>query len=187
MLENLSKWKGAVEINGTFYNSIEDASKRVKKDESYHIILSPSSPTGKKRKFESEDSQEFRITVKSYMTKRASIDFDFMEKWNNNVPMPLKVMIGTKEKETRGMVYMKLHGDIYARTIPVCMKCGKPLTNSVSQYFGVGPECGGHNYVNPFKTEKELMRAVAAYRKRLQAITWEGWIVKSAIIEEIPL
>ncbi len=187
MLNDLRKWNGAVEINGTFYNSVEEAAKQIKEDNVYTIILSPRGKKHISDKSEDADFREFRITVKSYMTKPASIDFDFMEKWNNNVPMPLRVMIGTKEKETRGMVYMKLHGDIYTRIIPVCMKCGKPLTNPVSQYFGVGPECGGHNYVNPFKTEKELMRAVAAYRKKLQAITWEGWIVKSAIIEEIPL
>ena len=125
-----------------------------------------------------------RITVRQYMTKPATPEFDFMERWNHNNPMPLRTMVGTVEKETRGMVYMKLHGDIYAEQICSCMKCGRTLTNPVSQYFGIGPECGGHNYVNPFNTEEELKAAVSAYRAQLQQITWEGWIIKSAIVDD---
>lgn len=124
-----------------------------------------------------------KITVKTYMTQQASPGFDFMAKWNNNVPMPLRVMVGTVEKETRGMVYMKLHGDIVAEKITTCMKCGRQLTNPVSQYFGLGPECGGHNYVNPFNTEEELRAAISNYREELRNITWEGWVIKSAIID----
>lgn len=125
-----------------------------------------------------------RITVRQYMTKPATPEFDFMARWNNNNPMPLRTMVGTVEKETRGMVYMKLHGDIYAKQICTCMKCGRELTNPVSQYFGIGPECGGHNYVNPFNTEEELRNAVSEYRAKLQNITWEGWIIKSAILDD---
>lgn len=124
-----------------------------------------------------------KITVKSYMTKQATPEFDFMAKWNDNRPMPLRTMVGTAVKETRGMVYMKLHGDIYAERICTCMKCGRPLTNPVSQYFGIGPECGNHGYVNPFNSEAELKAAVSSYRKELQNIEWEGWVIKSAIIE----
>lgn len=126
-----------------------------------------------------------RITVKKYMTQKATPEFDFMARWNNNVPMPLRTMVGTVERETKGMVYMKLHGDIYAERVTVCMKCGRVLTNPVSQFFGLGPECGGHNYVNPFDTEEELHAAVDTFRKQLQDITWEGWIIKSAITEQV--
>ena len=126
---------------------------------------------------------EYLITVKKYMTRKATPEFDFMRKWNNDIPMPLMMMQGVVEKETRGMVYMKLHGTMYADVMHTCMKCGRPLTNPVSQFFGVGPECGGHNYVNPFSSDEELKAAVAAYRKKLVNITWEGWIIKSAITE----
>lgn len=127
-----------------------------------------------------------RITVKSYMTQKSTPTFDFMSKWNNDTPMPLRVMYGTKLEETRGMVKMQLHGDILANEGPldVCMKCGKPITNKVSRYFGMGPVCGQHNYVNPFSSEEELNQAVADYRKVLRDITWTGWIIKSAIISE---
>lgn len=126
-------------------------------------------------------TQQQLIQVKSYMTKKATASFDFMKKWNNDVPMPMRIMVGEVVKETRGMVYMKLHADILQEKTFVCMKCGRPLTNPVSQYFGVGPECGGHNYVNPFNSEEELHAAVAEYRKQLNDVTWEGWIIKSAI------
>ena len=124
---------------------------------------------------------EFKIDVKSYMTKKSSPDFDFMAKWNNDIPMPLRVMYGVKLKETKGMVRMKLHGDIKQTITPCCMVCGRELKNPVSQYFGVGPECGGHGYSHPFSSDEELKQAVAAYREKLVNTVWEGWIIKSAI------
>ena len=108
-----------------------------------------------------------------------------MKQWNNDNPMPLRTMIGTVEKETRGMVYMKLHADITEEKTQRCLCCGRPITNPVSQYFGMGPECGGHKYVNPFYSKEELEKAVQDYRENvLKNITWEGWIIKSAILEE---
>lgn len=191
MLSMLQHWKGAVEINGVHYENVAQALQNAKLSESQNInILLVSNKKQVLKRSEtasitnSDDVQQYRITVKQYMTKPASPDFDFMQKWNNNNPMPFRTMIGTVEKETRGMVYMKLHADIYANVIPTCMKCGRPLTNPVSQYFGVGPECGGHNYINPFNSEEELKQAVSAYRAQLQKITWEGWVIKSAITEK---
>lgn len=189
MFSALSNWKGAVEINGVLYDSVEDARKIVSTNKIVvdSILLHTEHKNAEKRKitqFESNPEQ-YVITVKQYMTKKSSPSFDFMSKWNNDNPMPLRTMIGTVERETNGMVYMKLHGDIIAEQIQCCMKCGKPITNPVSQFFGMGPECGGHNYVNPFETEEELKSVVEDYRKNyLQKITWEGWIIKSAIISK---
>lgn len=130
---------------------------------------------------------QYKITVKQYMLKKSTPDFDFMKKWNNDNPMPLCTMVGEKLDETRGMVKMSLHGDIFSTKTMTCMKCGKPITNEVSQYFGLGPVCGGHNYTNPFATEAELKAAVSEYKKKLQHTTWEGWIIKSAILEKEPI
>ncbi len=127
------------------------------------------------------DSFEHKIEVKGYMMRPATPDFDFMKKMNDDIPMPLKIMYGTKLDETRGMVKMKLHGDIKQKINRVCMMCGRPIDNPISQYFGVGPICGGHNYVNPFNSEEELNDAIAKYRKKLVNTTWTGWIIKSAI------
>ena len=181
MLSQLKNWGGSVELNGTTYDNIGKLPE-LKPGQEIRLRLIPKQTIS----IVKEESAEhlIKITVKQYMTKPASADFDFMEKWNNNVPMPLRTMVGKKIKETRGMVYMELHGDITEERTMHCMKCGKVLTNPVSQYFGIGPECGGHNYVNPFNSEEELKAAVEKYRKTLNNITWEGWIIKSAIIEE---
>lgn len=185
MLTMLQNWKGPVEINGSRYENVTQAILNAKLSDSSQIdikLLQSEKRVSKRSEMNvSDDIQQYRISVKQYMTKKASPDFDFMQKWNNNVPMPFMTMIGTVEKETRGMVYMKLHADIYAPIIQTCMMCGRPITNKISQYFGVGPICGGHNYVNPFNSEEELKEAVGEYRKKLQKITWEGWIIKSAI------
>lgn len=125
---------------------------------------------------------EYRIEVKAWMLKKSSDGFDFMQKYNNDIPMPLMVMYTTgKLDETRGMVRMTLHGDIKERVTTTCMCCGRPITNKISQFFGIGPICGNHNYVNPFETQEELDVAVAAYKEKLVNTIWTGWIAKSAI------
>lgn len=183
----LSNWSGAVEIDGTRYTSVSEIPRDLALYDGMNILLK-SSTEAERTQRNSVDAQIYRIKVKSYMTKKATPGFDFMEKWNNNVPMPLVEMIGTKVKETRGMVYMKLHADTRFQKVQCCMKCGRPITNPVSQFFGMGPECGGHNYVNPFNSEKELKEAVDKYKREvLGKIEWSGWLIKSAIIEEEPL
>lgn len=186
MFSTIASWKGTVEINGVTYNSVEDARKFVSENSVFidYILLHAEQKNAEKRKITQIESipTQYVITVKQYMTKKSSPSFDFMAKWNDDNPMPLRTMIGTIEKETKGMVYMKLHGDIIAEQTHFCMKCGRPITNPVSQFFGMGPECGGHNYVNPFESEEELKSVVESYRRNyLQNITWEGWIIKSAI------
>ena len=187
MLTLLKNWKGPVEVNGTLYDSINAVNLADIKtlDEINIKLLHTEKIENKGNTSENRtvDVTEYQITVKRYMTQKASATFDFMEKWNNNIPMPLRIMVGTVEKETRGMVYMKLHGDIIEERVCTCMKCGRVLTNPVSQYFGIGPECGGHNYVHPFNTDEELKAAVDAYKKQLRDIKWEGWVIKSAIAE----
>lgn len=126
--------------------------------------------------------KEFRIEVKAWMLQKSSDGFDFMQKFNNDIPMPLMVMYTAgKLDETKGMVKMSLHGDIKTHVITTCMCCGKPITNKISQYFGIGPICGGHNYTSPFDTQEELDEAVRMYREKLVNTVWTGWIAKSAI------
>lgn len=126
--------------------------------------------------------KEYRVEVKSWMTVKSSDGFDFMQKFNDDIPMPLVIMYTSgKLAETKGMVKMTLHGDIKQRVITTCMACGRPITNKISQFFGIGPICGGHNYVSPFDTEDELNEAVRAYREKLVNTTWTGWVAKSAI------
>ena len=189
MFSVLSKWKGSIEINGVKYDSVAEAQKFVTDNviTVEHILLHATQNNAEKRKITqfNNELQQYVITVKQYMTKKSSPSFDFMKTWNNDVPMPLRTMVGTVEKETKGMLYMHLHGDITDTVTSVCMKCGKPITNPISQFFGMGPECGGHNYVNPFESEEELQMVIDSYRTNyLQKITWSGWIIKSAILEQ---
>lgn len=191
MLRFLKDWSGAITIGDKEYASFNDIPSDFVLTDKVNIVLHPATKVVEVPKVEQTTATsvelnantQYRVKVKKYMTKPATPDFDFMAKWNNNIPMPLRVMVGEKVKETRGMVYMILHGDILEERTFSCMKCGKPITNPVSQFFGMGPECGGHNYVNPFESETELKEAVEKYRQQLRELVWEGWIIRSAIEE----
>ena len=123
---------------------------------------------------------EYIIKVKRWMTQETTDDsFDFMRHWNKNIPMPLRVMRGRVLSETRGMLYMELKADVMETDY--CMKCGRPLSHPVSRLYGLGPECGGHYHINPFDTEEELQAALDDVRKKLNNITWTGWIAKSGV------
>lgn len=187
MLSMLKDYKGNIEINGKKYDSVKDALKSFVSD-SDTITIKLSSKRENARRTQMRANPEHilkKITVKQYMTRPATDEFTFMRDRNNNVPMPLRTMVGTVEKETRGMVYMKLHGDITEEKTLHCLKCGRPITNPVSQYFGMGPECGCHNYINPFYSKEELEQAVKDYRENvLKNLTWEGWVIRSSILSE---
>lgn len=196
MITMIKNWQGKVAVNGETFDNIQSAISNFKAVSGpISIKLYPVQQTAVKSVSDAPQSVqsqsadvsktvEIRITVKKYMTEKSSIGFDFMSKWNNDVPMPLRTMTGVVLQETRGMLKMRLHGDIWAEKISVCMCCGRKLTNPVSQYFGIGPECGGHNYVNPFNSDEELKEAVSEYKKKLQSVTWEGWVIKSAITSQ---
>ena len=185
MTNIIQNWNGTIEVNG---NVIDKTFDFTQVNGGLKLVFKPKSATTENREISDNKVQgvsgTYRITVKKYMTEKATPQFDFMEKFNNNIPMPLMTMVGDKIKETRGMVYMKLHGDITATVTERCLRCGKPITNKISRYFGMGPVCGGHNYVSPFETEEELKAAVGEYRKKLQQIEWEGWVIRSSIVEE---
>ena len=178
MLEKLLKdWKGEISINDKHYTSVQDVKIDSKTfSESMHIILHSNAQKRIQTKIDSvDDALEYQITVKRYMTQTATPEFDFMAKWNNDNPMPLRTMVGTIEKETHGMVYMKLHGQ--AEPVVRCMRCGRLLTNPISQHYGIGPECMSKlGFVCDIND-------VDTITKKLVDVTWEGWIIKSAITE----
>lgn len=70
---------------------------------------------------EIQGSPIYKIKVRQYMTKPASPEFDFHNKWNNGVPMPMRIMVGRKLKETRGMVQMELWGEITEEVTHSCI------------------------------------------------------------------
>lgn len=185
MVGLLKAWQGRVEVNGTEYDSIQDAESVFKTIKgNVHIILK--GEVEKPLKSEntrsdnpvksSSDTVEYRVTVKRYMTQKATPEFDFMAQWNNDEPMPLRTMVGTVEKETRGMVYMKLHG-VGLETV-TCVCCGKELTNPISRYYGIGPVC--MNKVGIYCDVDNIEEI----KEKLVDVKWEGWIIKSAITEQ---
>lgn len=180
MLKELLKdWKGNIDIDDKHYTSIESCifdSKSILEDT--HIKLLSASKNATETKIQlSSDITEYRISVKRYMTEKSSPEFDFMAKWNNDNPMPIRTMVGTIEKETRGMVYMKLHGQ--AEPVIRCMRCGRLLTNPTSQIYGIGPEC-----MSKLGLIRVEIDDVETIKKRLVDVKWEGWIIKSAITEK---
>lgn len=179
MITMLKNWTGPVEVNGN-KSRIEYISHI---PGPLHIVLGvPLTKVQEESTSQSDNSfsetdthTEYRITVKQYMTKPATPEFDFMAKWNEDKPMPMRIMQGYKVKETRGMVYMKLHG-FGAETI-TCSCCGKELTNPISRYYGIGPVC-----LSKIGIARDI-EDVANIKEDLVNITWEGWIIKSAIQE----
>lgn len=192
MLELLKNYSGKLKVNGNEFQNISQAVQAFSEYQGKLVIElnldaelnAPASPTTRQ---EVDEDIEYVIKVRQYMTKPASPSFDFMDKWNKGKPMPMRIMVGRKLKETKGMVQMELRGEIVQELNHTCMKCGRELTNPVSQYFGIGPECGGHHYISPFETDAELQQAVEETRKQLQGITWTGWVIKSALEKFEPI
>lgn len=52
-------------------------------------------------------NHKYSIVVKPYMTQKSTGNFTFHDQWNNGVPMPSTMYVGTPIKETRGMYYFK--------------------------------------------------------------------------------
>lgn len=184
MFTMLKEWKGDIEING---EKVDDLNGFKPVSGQIHIKLLPN---GYKRKqtrnsaLQTHSGEDiiilYRITVKQYMTRKASPEFNFMAKWNNDNPMPMRTMIGWIEKETPGMVYMHLKGKATDREV-TCMRCGKTLTNPISKKYGIGPECMSKiGFIGDIED-------VDSAREKIAEIEWSGWIIKSAITEQIEL
>lgn len=180
MITMLKNWKGPVEINGKQYENIGtfiSGNKSLSGEIS--IKLCPEVKEGVNERdntgIQQDNEQVYRVTVKQYMTKPAEPGFDFMAKWNNNIPMPLRTMEGTVLKETRGMVQMHLKG--FGEKTCYCLRCRRKLDNPVSKFYGIGPDC---------MSKLGLVRDiddVEGIKKDLQEIEWTGWIIRSAINE----
>lgn len=178
MIKALSNWKGKVSINGVEYQSIADVPE-ITLDSSVVITLIPSNlvKTADKQKVNKvDDVTEHIITVKKYMTQPATASFDFMDKWNKGVPMPMRTMQGIVLGETKGMVQMKLHG--FAKRTITCVLCGRDLTNPVSRAYGIGPICLGKLGIS------RDINDVSGITEDLVNMEWTGWIIKSAITED---
>lgn len=119
-----------------------------------------------------EQKKEIKIKVKQWLTKP-----DFTK----NNPMPLRIMFGYIERETAKAYLINVHGK--PEPSAVCMRCGRKLDHPVSVLYGIGPECGGHWHINPFKSEEELNDVMDEIKQKLGDTKWTGWIPKSGVEE----
>ena len=94
MKELLKTWQGKMFINGRVVKDID----KVDLNGALKIKLVP----------ERSMTMISKVVVKPYMLKRASPQFDFMSKWNNDKPMPKDTMYGYTTTNTRAMVRMAL-------------------------------------------------------------------------------
>ena len=138
----------------------------------------PNVPSVPKESVEVTDKL-YKISVRAYMTKKSTPEFDLMKKINNDIPMPFRTMFGTILEETPGMYKMSLHAQPFPSDY--CMHCGRELTHPVSLLYGLGPICGKHAHINPFDTEEELKANYEALIEALAKVTWQGWVVKKSI------
>lgn len=173
--KQLQGWQGRVSIDGTEYDSVNSVPESIELKGATINLL----PKVEKRRVRVEDvtsSEVHLITVKQWMTQPSTPEFDYMARFNKDIPMPLKTMEGTIEKETEKSVYMHLHGSV--RPTIRCMRCGKELTNPVSRKYFLGIECiqkvGIIRDVNDIEGIKE----------DLVKTEWTGWIPRSAIISD---
>ncbi len=190
MINQLKQWQGACEINGQRFDSFpvdfNDFSDMI------HIKLYPSAQkreesTGNDEKRQSTSTvvnnnqlqigHTYEITVKQYMTRKATPEFDFMANFNNDIPMPLRTMVGTVIKETKGMYFLELKGQ--AKKEIRCLRCGRELTNQVSRMYGIGPEC-----ITKIPVFFDIdINDVEGIKEKMQEVKWSGWCIKSAITE----
>jgi len=200
MLEMLPT-KLPVRVNGVVYRSPQEAIKALGGYNGIvevEINFSGTPGQEKQDSVPTEEVQEsmvttYRLKVRQYMTKKGSPDFDFMTKWNDSKPMPLRVMYGEILEETPGMYKMKLHGRA-EKDSSSCLHCGRALTHKVSMVYGIGPICGGHGYFTTPYVEQGIEQQEKLFAEvdgNLRNTTWEGWVIKKAIeqweeVESIP-
>jgi hypothetical protein len=130
------------------------------------------------------DDTIYKIKVRQYMTKPSTPEFNFHDKFNHGVQMPLRIMVGRVLEETKGMVKMELWGKPMPSS--TCCACGRQLTHPVSLHYGIGPECGQHFHINPYETEEQLEAEYEQLKQKMADIKWTGWIIKSAIEDLSP-
>lgn len=185
-------WKGSLKVNGITYSSVSEAIQKLENHVGSIEVELNYSEAKEKPKTESKASKDiplYCIEVKPYMTQPSSPGFDFMEKYNSNIPMPMRRMYGEVIGETKGMYKMRLHGRAERNQVK-CVHCLRKLTNEVSRFYGIGPICGGHFHIKTPEIEEYLKDENKNFKiidDKMRAIIWEGWIIKSAItlMEEV--
>ena len=175
-LKQLQGWRGKVNVNGTEYESVSSVPDNI---EVATITLLPKVAEVERRRVrvdDSTDTAEHLITVKQWLTQPATPEFDYNDRMNNGVPMPLRTMQGTIVKETAKSVYMHLHGS--TKPVVHCMRCGRELTNPISRCYGLGIECIQKVGIVARPDEVEKIK------EQLVKVEGYWWIPKSSILSD---
>ena len=172
-LKQLQGWQGKVIVNGTEYESVSSVPSDI---ELATITLLPAVERRRVKVEDSTDDREHLITVKQWLTQPATPEWDYNDRMNKGVPMPLRTMQGTVLKETAKSVYMHLHGSV--KPVVHCMRCGRELTNPISRHYGLGTECLGKVgiLVDPDEVEK--------IKEQLVKIEGNWWIPRTSILSD---
>lgn len=193
-------WDGPIKVNGAVYETAADAWEKFKDRPDAHLEIQlnfktePStSEVGMPKPAEKSDVKDAQpqsidgkvwlVTVRQYMTKPSSAEFDFHKKFNADVPMPWRTMVGEIIGETRGMYQMKLRGVLLQDPSSNCMVCGRTLTNPISFLTGIGPECAGRAHIPRAKIAQDILDQWSTYRQKVAEVEWTGWVIKSAITD----
>lgn len=176
-LKQLQGWQGRINVNGTEYDTVNSVPDTVELVGATITLLPKVNKEVRRVKVEdSTDNREHLITVKQWLTQPATLEFDYNDRMNKGVPMPLRTMQGTIVKETAKSVYMHLHGS--TKPVVHCMRCGRELTNPISRHYGLGIECiqkvGIVADINEVEKIKEQLVKIEGY--------W--WIPKSSILSD---
>lgn len=183
---NLIKLDKELIVNGTAYKNASAAFEALKNHSgSVEILIgcksAPADPPKTKTEFDYKNI--YKISVRKYMTEKSVPEFDFMKKYNDDIPMPMRTMYGEILEETKGMLKMTLHGRA-EKDCAACMHCGRKLTHPVSVYYGIGPICGEHMHLAPMSVLEKIEDKEKLFKEvdeALRKITWTGWIIKKAI------
>ena len=114
MLSLLKSWQGTFVIDNNSYDSLNklNLADIVRNGEINIKLLPKEKVADNANAVKLEPTSNFAIvTVKKYMTKKSTPSFEFMKKWNNDIPMASIRMRGEKLQETRGMIKMKLEDE----------------------------------------------------------------------------
>lgn len=176
MLEFLRNYNGKIYVNDALIDNKELPDIIANTSKELKIHLEPNIPDKPVQK-----DPEYLIHVKGWMLNKSNNGFDFMKTWNNDIPMPLKVMAGTVLEETKGMYKMALHG--VPMNTDTCMRCGRPLSNPISRVYGIGPECMENAGIPRELCLEEAQSRIAEIEQAIKNITWTGYIAKTAIVD----
>ena len=162
MLELLSNYEGKLKINNVEYENIKEAQKAFK-DYKGGLTIILNEDQRKTVHDIDTDIKFYQITVKKWMTTYD--ESFFLEEYNEDGPMPFVTMVGFKLGETKNLIKMRLRADLITNKSTVCMRCGRSLSNPISQHLSLGPECGAKEHMQFIESGMDITQVQEDLKK----------------------